>query len=57
VEVLELVPPYVATELLAPHQARDPHAMPLDEYIMEVMDILKAPPGGCIRCGMPRSSG
>src|SRR5215470_16474128 len=39
IEVLELVPPYVATELLGAHQAKDPRAMPLDEYIAEVMEI------------------
>ena len=44
VEVLELVPPYVATELMGPHQAKDPRAMPLDEYIREVMEILKTQP-------------
>ena len=44
VEVLELVPPYVATELLGPHQAKDPAAMPLDEYITEVMKILATQP-------------
>jgi uncharacterized oxidoreductase len=38
VEVLELVPPYVQTELAGPEQARDLHAMPLDEYIAEVME-------------------
>jgi uncharacterized oxidoreductase len=44
VEVLELVPPYVQTELLGAHQASDPNAMPLDEYIAEVMQIVKAAP-------------
>ena len=44
VEVLELVPPYVATELMGAHQAKDPRAMPLDEYIAEVMEILKTQP-------------
>ena len=37
VEVLELVPPYVQTELSGPHQATDPHAMPLADYVAEVM--------------------
>jgi uncharacterized oxidoreductase len=41
VEVLELVPPYVQTELAGPDQARDPDAMPLDEYIAEVMERLE----------------
>jgi uncharacterized oxidoreductase len=41
VEVLELVPPYVQTTLMGERQASDPHAMPLDEFIAEVMAILK----------------
>jgi uncharacterized oxidoreductase len=41
-EVLELIPPYVATDLL--NGASDPRAMPLDEFIAEVMDILKTQP-------------
>lgn len=43
VEVLELAPPYVQTELGGPHQASDPRAMPLDAYTSEVMSILKDP--------------
>lgn len=42
VEVLELAPPYVQTELGGPQQASDPRAMPLDEYISEVVQILEA---------------
>jgi uncharacterized oxidoreductase len=34
----------VATELMGAHQAKDPRAMPLDEYITEVMEILKTQP-------------
>ncbi len=41
VEVLELAPPYVQTELGGPQQASDPRAMPLDEYTREVMQILE----------------
>jgi len=41
VEVLELIPPYVQTTLTGERQANDPHAMPLAEFIAEVMDILK----------------
>jgi len=41
IEVLELIPPYVQTELAGPHQARDPNAMPLDAYISEVMARLE----------------
>ena len=40
VEVLELAPPYVQTELSGPHQASDPRAMPLADYIAEVMQLL-----------------
>jgi uncharacterized oxidoreductase len=41
-EVLELIPPYVATDLL--DGASDPRAMPLDKFIAEVMQILKTQP-------------
>lgn len=41
-EVLELIPPYVATNLM--RGASDPRAMPLNEYIAEVMEILKTQP-------------
>ena len=41
-EVLELVPPYVATHLMS--GADDPRAMPLDKFIGEVMEILKTQP-------------
>ncbi|TIX50924.1 SDR family oxidoreductase [Alteraurantiacibacter aquimixticola] len=40
VEVLELAPPYVQTELAGEQQLTDPHAMPLGEYIAEVMQLL-----------------
>ena len=41
VEVLELAPPYVQTELGGPQQAADPRAMPLDEYTKEVISIIE----------------
>ena len=40
VEVLELSPPYVQTELTGAQQARDPRAMPLADYVAEVLRIL-----------------
>jgi uncharacterized oxidoreductase len=43
IEVLELAPPYVQTELNGPQQATDPRAMPLDEFITEVMQLLASP--------------
>jgi len=44
VEVQELVPPYVRTSLLGERQANDPNAMPLDEYIAEVISLLRENP-------------
>lgn len=43
-EVIEIAPPYVQTHLMGEHQASDPRAMPLDDYIAEVMDILTRQP-------------
>jgi uncharacterized oxidoreductase len=44
VQVLEIVPPYVATELMGSGQANDPHAMPLKDFIDETMNILETSP-------------
>jgi len=44
VGVIELVPPDVQTDLMGSRQANDPGAMPLREFITEVMAILKAQP-------------
>jgi uncharacterized oxidoreductase len=43
-EVIELIPPYVATHLMGPSQAQDPRAMPLEDFLAEVMHILKTQP-------------
>jgi uncharacterized oxidoreductase len=50
VQVLELVPPYVQTELMGAGQARDPNAMPLKDYISESMRILKTFPDATEIC-------
>jgi uncharacterized oxidoreductase len=44
VEVLEIAPPYVQTELGGSGQASDPRAMPLKDYIAETIQILKTQP-------------
>jgi uncharacterized oxidoreductase len=42
IEVIELIPPYVATDLMS--GGSDPRAMPLDQFISEVMVILESKP-------------
>ena len=42
-EVVELIPPYVATDLMG-SSSGDPRAMPLDKFLAEVMEILKTQP-------------
>jgi uncharacterized oxidoreductase len=44
IEVLELIPPYVQTELMGSAQAADPRAMPLADFLAEVTEILKTQP-------------
>lgn len=44
VQVIELVPPYVQTELMGAGQATDPNAMPLKDFISETMQILRDNP-------------
>jgi uncharacterized oxidoreductase len=57
VKVMELIPPYVQTELMFPGQATDPHAMPLREFIDEVMRIIEGSPDAheiCVERVMPQ---
>lgn len=42
IEVLEICPPYVQTGLTGAHQAQDPRAMPLAQYVAEVLQMLEA---------------
>lgn len=44
VKVLEIIPPYVQTELGGPAQAVDPRAMPLRDFIAETMQIIQSNP-------------
>jgi len=44
VQVIELIPPYVQTELMGSAQASDPRAMPLADYLNETIEILKTQP-------------
>src|SRR5262249_12254890 len=50
IQVLELIPPYVQTELMGPRQAQDPNALPLKEFILETMKILKTSPNAAEIC-------
>jgi len=47
---MELVPPYVQTELMGPGQATDPNAMPLKDFISETMQILRNSPDATEIC-------
>jgi uncharacterized oxidoreductase len=44
IQVIEIIPPYVQTELMGAAQAADPRAMPLPEFIAEVIQILETQP-------------
>lgn len=44
IQVLELAPPYVQTELMGAQQATDPHAMPLKDFIGESMRLITETP-------------
>jgi short-subunit dehydrogenase involved in D-alanine esterification of teichoic acids len=42
--VIELIPPYVQTELMGSQQASDPRAMPLADCINQTINVLKTQP-------------
>ncbi|WP_402465540.1 SDR family oxidoreductase [Isoptericola aurantiacus] len=44
VDVVEIVPPAVATDLM-PGQRENPIAMPLEEFVTEVIELLRTQPG------------
>jgi len=50
VQIIELIPPYVQTELMGTHQANDPAAMPLKDFIAESMRILRSAPDSTEIC-------
>ena len=49
-QVLELIPPYVQTDLMGARQASDPNAMPLKDFISETMSILENSPNSTEIC-------
>jgi uncharacterized oxidoreductase len=50
IQVIELIPPYVQTELMGERQASDPRAMPLKDFIIETMNILTNSPEAAEVC-------
>jgi uncharacterized oxidoreductase len=44
IEVIEIIPPYVQTELMGSAQAADPRAMPLADYLNETINLIKTQP-------------
>lgn len=44
VKVIEIIPPYVQTELMGDRQKNDPMAMPLADYLRETFAVLKDQP-------------
>jgi len=50
VQVIELIPPYVQTELMGQRGVNDPAAMPLKDFIGETMSLLKNSPDATEIC-------
>ncbi len=50
IQVIELIPPYVQTELMGSRQANDPRAMPLTEFISETMNLIRNSPDAIESC-------
>ena len=48
--MIELIPPYVQTGLTGARQASDPHAMPLADFVAEVMSLLETSPDAAEIC-------
>jgi uncharacterized oxidoreductase len=44
IQVIEIIPPYVQTHLMGAEQASDPRAMPLGDFLKEVMEIFRTQP-------------
>ena len=44
VQVIEIIPPYVQTELMGDRQKNDPMAMPLADYLQETFAVLRRQP-------------
>ena len=44
IQVIEIVPPYVQTELMGSAQAADPRAMPLQEFLNETINLISTQP-------------
>ena len=43
-KVIEIIPPYVQTELMGDRQKNDPMAMPLEDYLRETFAMLRDQP-------------
>jgi uncharacterized oxidoreductase len=50
VQVLEIIPPYLQTELGGSAQTTDPRAMPLKDFIAETIEIFKSHPEATENC-------